>query len=323
MIKRCALVVTYNRPKLLVRCLDALVNQSLKLDAIIIIDNGSGIETKIKLKETNYIDKNVNDYNDKYESEIDSIRNNINIHYLSFKYNKGPGFAFYRGVQLFESLNYNWLWMMDDDGFPDKGCLFNLDIHSKKADFLNPVVLDEKKTDKLAFGLYDKKKLVEIKTKDDAIKSAENGLIHGVANPFNGTYVSRRLVNEIGFPQHEMYGWGVEVEYENRAKKSGFNVVTVAEAYHFHPESRVRQVSILNGKYRLNLQTNSFKNYIDIRNRNYIWYRYYGLSMNIKYFMAYFYYFVSKNKFRSIVLYIEAAIDGVCAKWNKEKRFDG
>ncbi|WP_415837504.1 glycosyltransferase, partial [Parendozoicomonas haliclonae] len=48
MIKRCALVVTYNRPKLLVRCLDALVNQSLKLDAIIIIDNGSGIETKIK-----------------------------------------------------------------------------------------------------------------------------------------------------------------------------------------------------------------------------------------------------------------------------------
>ena len=51
----CAVVVTYNRSKLLLECLNALKNQSLLLDAIFIIDNASNDNTPEILMKNKYI----------------------------------------------------------------------------------------------------------------------------------------------------------------------------------------------------------------------------------------------------------------------------
>ena len=42
----CSVVVTYNRKNLLVKCIDALINQELKPDAIYIVDNNSTDQTQ-------------------------------------------------------------------------------------------------------------------------------------------------------------------------------------------------------------------------------------------------------------------------------------
>ena len=44
-------VVTYNRKEILVECLEAIINQSYKVDKIIIIDNNSQDGTELYLKE--------------------------------------------------------------------------------------------------------------------------------------------------------------------------------------------------------------------------------------------------------------------------------
>lgn len=317
----CALVVTYNRPKLLVRCIDGLMNQTSMPNSIIIIDNGSGKETYELLLANGYVNPDCIQFNSEGVYHQKLKRNQVNIYYFKLVENKGPGYAFYFGVKSFLKMNYKWLWMMDDDGVPEHECLRHLENHKKNADFLNPVVLDEDDPEQLAFGLYSKKYKQPIKSKSDAIRYAENGLIHDSANPFNGTFLSRKLIISIGLPLYQMYGWGVEVEYKKRAAKFGFKVATVTEAYHFHPASRVEQVSILNGRYKLNQQSNKFKNYIDVRNNNYIWYRYNGLEKNLKFFLAYSFFFLTQLKPLEWFHYLRASFDGIFAIWGKEKRF--
>ena len=53
----CAVVVTYNRKQLLLKCLDSLINQKLKPDAIYIVDNNSTDNTESDLKDAGYITK--------------------------------------------------------------------------------------------------------------------------------------------------------------------------------------------------------------------------------------------------------------------------
>lgn len=321
MKNNCALVVTYNRPTLLIRCISSLINQKLKPNSIILVDNGSDNDTYDALVAKGYLKSDSIKYDSKGVYFQKSIVSQIDINYYKFIENKGPGYAFYFGVRTFQSMNYKWLWMMDDDGFPDYDCLYHLENKKTNADFLNPVVLDELNSEQLAFGIYSRRYNVLIKTKLDAVQYAENGFIHGAANPFNGTYISRNLVSSIGFPLYQMYGWGVEVEYERRAEKFGFKVVTVSEAYHFHPVSRVEHVSILHGLFKLNRQSNKFKNYIDIRNSNYIWYRYYGVRTNIKFFLAYSYFYLKNFMFLEWVNYLGASLDGIFSIWGKEKRY--
>jgi rhamnopyranosyl-N-acetylglucosaminyl-diphospho-decaprenol beta-1,3/1,4-galactofuranosyltransferase len=321
MNRYCALVVTYNRPNLLLRCLNELIAQSLKLNAIIIVDNGSTSETMERLADNDYIDLNSTTESNDGTTITNYFKNDVTVHYRKLESNKGPGYAFYCGVKLFFEMNYDWLWMMDDDGYPDRECLKHLEKHKTTGAFLNSLVIDEENKGKLAFGLFGKRHNSLILTKEDANKLSDNGLIIGAANPFNGTFVSRNLVNSIGFPLYQMYGWGVEVEYEKRALKNEFLVATIVEAFHFHPKGRVEQVSILNGRYKLNLQSNKFKNYIDLRNSSYIWSRYGGRMSVVKLFVAYTYFFVTRMKFLGYLNFLIAFCHGIIGHWGYEKKY--
>lgn len=317
----CALVVTYNRPKLLLRCLGELIAQSLKLNAIIIVDNGSTAETMEGLAENDYIDLKTITKRGNGAAIINYFKNDVAIHYCKLESNRGPGYAFYYGVKLFFEMNFEWLWMMDDDGYPDRNCLRYLDEHKSTDAFLNALVIDEEIKEKLAFGLFAKRRNSIILTKEDAEKYSDDGVIIGAANPFNGTLVSRNLVNSIGFPHYQMYGWGVEVEYEKRASKNGFLVATIVNALHFHPKGRVEQVSILNGRYKINLQSNELKNYIDIRNNSYLWLKYGGKISVLKLFTAYTYFFVTRMEILGYLKFLKAFCHGILGHWGYENKY--
>ena len=321
MNRYCALVVTYNRPKLLLRCLNELVGQSLKLNAIVVVDNGSSVETMERLAENGYMD--VSSTTESGDDTIisDYLKNDVTIHYRKLKSNKGPGYAFHYGVKLFFEMNYDWLWMMDDDGYPDRECLKHLDKYKATGEFLNSLVIDEENKGRLAFGLCVKGGGSLILTRQDACKVSDNGLIFGSVNPFNGTFVSRSLVNSIGFPLCQMYGWGVEVEYEKRALKNGFSVATIVESMHFHPKCRVEQVSFLNGRYKLSLQSNRSNNYIYLRNYSYILWRYGGRVAMLKFFVLYTCFFVTRMKIPGYLSFLIAFFHGIIGRWGYENKY--
>src|SRR5258708_7835900 len=95
--KVIAVVVTYNRILLLKRCLDALLAQSTRPAGIIVIDNASSDGTAQTIART-YTDK---------------------VTLIQLSRNTGGAGGFYIGCQAAISNGADWIWLMDDDGYPD------------------------------------------------------------------------------------------------------------------------------------------------------------------------------------------------------------
>ena len=231
-IRVAAIVVTYNRKDLLTRCLNAIQMQSFKPYYVLIIDNASTDGTDTKLTELGL--KNKDCY-----SVSDVIVNGITFVYRKLPVNVGGAGGFYEGMKIaYEKLDVNQFWVMDDDGEPDKECLMQLIKHSSKFNYLSPIVVSDIDKGKLAFP-FD----ININV-DDIKKSSKDDLIYGLAYPFNGVLYSRRLVSDVGFPNKDFFIWGDEINYQLRAKKKGYEPVTVVKAIHSHPLRKASLVCI-------------------------------------------------------------------------------
>src|SRR5699024_1340224 len=102
-----ALIVTYNRKELLKECLEALFNQSYKLETIIIVDNNSTDGTEKLFEEKQYLLKN-------------------NIQYYRMSENLGGAGGFHEGFRIASNDDLDWLWIMDDDTIPHSNTLSSL-----------------------------------------------------------------------------------------------------------------------------------------------------------------------------------------------------
>lgn len=125
----CAIVVTYNRQKLLAVELSALLHQSHSLGAIYIVDNDSTDNTVNYLLEKHFIQKlpKQSSEDKEYISEIkDSNNNTIQVYYLRKHQNDGGSGGFGVGMEMAYAKNYDYYWLMDDDVEPDDHCLEEL-----------------------------------------------------------------------------------------------------------------------------------------------------------------------------------------------------
>jgi len=221
-----AVVVTYNRKELLIECLEALRNQTHKPDAIFIIDNNSNDTTPELLLEKNYMsklpEKDVNE-NQLIQNHIFSLNTpneKIEINYVRKFENDGGAGGFYEGMKRAYEAGYDWLWLMDDDGIPDKNCLRNLFKYAKQEtiDYIAPNLLDNKRVSHFT-KFFD---------------HTNNNILNYYGGPFNGILISRYLVKKVGLPIKKFFIWGDEIEYRNRIVEKGFITITVKDAIHFH-----------------------------------------------------------------------------------------
>ena len=101
-----AVVVTYNRLNLLKECIDAIRNQTRKVDEIIVINNSSTDGTLAWLEEQNDLT-------------------------VITQENLGGAGGFYTGIKTAYEKGYDWIWCMDDDAEPQKDALENISLFSK------------------------------------------------------------------------------------------------------------------------------------------------------------------------------------------------
>jgi rhamnopyranosyl-N-acetylglucosaminyl-diphospho-decaprenol beta-1,3/1,4-galactofuranosyltransferase len=282
-----AVVVTYNRKELLKECLDALLNQTYPLDSIILVDNASTDGTEEFLKEHGYL-------------------KNSKIDYVRLSENTGGAGGFYEGMKRGYEKGYDWLWLMDDDGYAPKNCLEIILQDAKKNNLkaINPLVVDKEDNTKLSFGLAGNM----MKT-DETIKKADNnGLIYGKANPFNGTFLHKDIIVKCGFVKKEMFIWGDETEYFLRIKKNGFEYATTCNIKYFHPESKTVIQSALFGLLNILIKPEKLEmNYY--RNIGYI-NRQYEKNLNIKFLIKYFIFFTLKGQLSKFVELLRYFFDG-------------
>ena len=211
-------MVTYNRKVELVKNIRAIFSQTKLVDRYYIIDNHGNDGTEETLKKEGFLD-------------------NPLVEYIYLPENIGGAGGFYTGLKIAFEARYDLICLMDDDGRPADNYMMERLVTAAESFIVdnnrilfNPLVLGPD-GERLSFGLKGK-----IKTRTMAKQFVnERGIIVGTINPFNGTLVSRELIEGIGFPNKDFFIKGDEQDYYYRALKSGAYVATVFGSNYYHP----------------------------------------------------------------------------------------
>lgn len=253
----CAVVVTYNRKKLLEECLKALLEQSHPLDAIYVIDNAS-------TDGTGGVISAVLESNKGSRTDIFYIRMNENI---------GGAGGFYEGIKTAYEKRYDWVWLLDDDIKADPDCLNEL---LETSDMIKikekgvPAALacarffldgsqanDEAKEINLTnpFRSFHQRKVDRIDLSKEYFEM--------LGSTFEGLLVKGEAVDAFGFPDQRFFIFGDDTDYCLRLQKFG-KIYCVPKAKII----RLKPAGISNAK------DSQFKKYYSIRNLVYLDLRY-------------------------------------------------
>lgn len=102
-----AVVVTYNRKKLLIECLRALAAQTHRLEGVLVVDNASTDGTLELLREQ-------------------GLDEGLPVDYLRLERNGGGAEGFHYGLAMALATQAEWIWLMDDDCEPPPTSLAEL-----------------------------------------------------------------------------------------------------------------------------------------------------------------------------------------------------
>ncbi|MDO8774501.1 MAG: glycosyltransferase [Burkholderiaceae bacterium] len=221
-MKTLAVIVTHNRRALLGRCVDHLLSQSCPPDAILVINNASTDGTVEMLEQRN-------------------------VPFVTQE-NVGSAGGWHRGIQHAIDQNFDAVWLMDDDGFPDAAALAQLQAalvpgvacassvvlrEDQPTHFVFPFPVLDGAGLPLIFGRSRKLgKLAELRA------VAPSGT-YPFAHFFNGALVSVAAARQVGNVNRDFFIFGDEVDYFFRLRKVG-QVISVLNAVHFHPDVSLR-----------------------------------------------------------------------------------
>lgn len=292
-----AIIVTFNRKELLLRCLNEVANQTIKPEKILIVDNASKDGTVDFLKSKGWLSRS--------DTELLALRENI-----------GGAGGFEAGMRHALLQNQSWLWLMDDDGFPEKDCLEKLlyTASVENSEAISPIQADINNHSLPAFPIraQDGKLIKELPFE----QKNKNNYIPMEANLFNGVLISSVIVNKIGFPRPELFIRGDEVEYTERMKKNKIKFGTAINCYFYHPSDRNERYKILFGLLNARDAKNDFKNYYLFRNKAFFFKEKKQLWLVPLDSIRYAYYFLIHKKFdiHGFLLWIKATRDGLNGK---------
>ena len=300
--KIATVIVTFNRKELLIKCLNAVLLQSFKPHTVYIIDNASTDGTLDCVRDQGY---------------FNTIIDGVYFTYNCLDENIGGAGGFYTGIkQAYESIeHFDGVWVMDDDGIPDKYQLENLCKYLTKYHYIAPLVLSTEDPNEPAFFSPERLSLFP----QDIV-----GNYIGASNPFNGILYSRELIKTIGYPKKEMFIWGDEINYDLRAVRAGYIPILIKEAKHLHPKDR--QIKFKTWANRsVTVPREDWKLYCLVRNRIYntkIGYNFYSLFKRlIAEILDYTFYFIQNKSIKRLKVIFVAINDGIRNDFSYPRKF--
>jgi rhamnopyranosyl-N-acetylglucosaminyl-diphospho-decaprenol beta-1,3/1,4-galactofuranosyltransferase len=206
-IKVAAVIVAFDRDDFLKRSLDYTFNQTRKCDLIIVVDNANLASTR-------------------------KIVEDIGATYISGALENGSAGGFALGMKQALDNGFDYIWTLDDDGYPDGQCLqYLLEFtRSHNLDVSSPLSLSQEDSSQTANPyLFGVRKV----TKVSAIQKKEIWL--GKVQFYNGMLMSKKMLKIIGLPKKELFLRGDEMDLYYRAKKTGLKMGLVTRALFHHP----------------------------------------------------------------------------------------
>ncbi|WP_324682448.1 glycosyltransferase family 2 protein [Bibersteinia trehalosi] len=301
----CAVVVTYNRKALLSRCIAALNSQTVEPDHIVVVNNASTDGTIDFLAEKGWLEHE-------------------KLTLLTLETNQGGAGGFYEGIKYAYEHNFEYIWLMDDDGLPDIDCLENLLPYATENSYIGPLVLNINKPNELTFTLRLPKSKTVLSDIQDIHKAQFKDIIPDIVMPFNGILFSRRLVSNIGFPRKEFFIWGDDIEYTWRARKAGYDIATITEAKFYHPKEATLGTPMFFNLLKFNDTESKLKLYCMCRNniRNLLDYK--GILISILFCIKIvWFYCITRPNMNKLKIGLKGIFSGLCQRFSGHQKFIG
>lgn len=252
MMSVTAVVVTYNRRTLLEKVIHALLSQTMVIERIIIVNNGSTDGT-----------------GDWLSAEFGEDSRFV----LVTQENVGGSGGFHRGIKEAMAHDTDWIWCMDDDVFPASSCLETLLAYAKRIEGAGIVCphrlmsgktfTGEARTLNLSNPFRD---MHNDMLSPDMVESSEWVEIEGMA--FEGPLIRREVVERIGLPNKDLFILYDDTDYSYRAVLAGYKVAVVRDALMEKHDFQSKS------SYREEKMKNKWKLAYHIRNTAYFGHRY-------------------------------------------------
>ena len=209
----CAVLVTYNRLNCLKKVIDGLNNQSYKLSGIFIFDNQSTDNTDTYLLRNKF---------KKIESETEKIQDGN--YFFRNKENIGGAGGFSKAIDLINKLSdYDYIWIMDDDVYPEKDCLEKLmkQLIKQNSQAVIPNRTDQNYEDNACIGIdfSDFRKFWTWWRKKYASKPLKKETYVVKDMSFEGPLLDKRLINKVGIPNPGFFLEYDDSDYAQRISK--------------------------------------------------------------------------------------------------------
>ena len=240
--KVAAVVVTFNRDDLLRRCLEQVSFQSYPLSHIIVVDNANSFATSKIVEEFNFI-------------------------YVEGSPALGGAGGYEVGMKTALALEPNYVWLLDDDGYPDQNCL-EIQIRASVENRLSvtsPLCVDALDGSQTSNPYILKFKKV---TRADRVSSVL--IRRGAIQLFNGVLIDKFSIEKIGFPNRDLFIRGDELDYFYRIKRGRISNALITRARYFHPSSSSEYPNSRTSLLGVIVPTDEKKRYYQFRNQGYL-----------------------------------------------------
>lgn len=220
------IVVTYNRKRLLVRCLEALMNQTIKPHRVYVVDNASIDGT----------DKIMQDFMNRYCDVFDYIRLNTNT---------GGSGGFAEGFKRALSVSdWDWIMVMDDDAAPEPSYTEKLLKHFESNPSVKCFIGTEYvgNTDRIAFGgrcIIDKERTMRTSIVPKSYYDKEVFFVDTAT--FVGLMMHRDVITKTGCPDSSFFIYYDDTDYCFRMREYT-RILHITDARIVHRENYEKDV---------------------------------------------------------------------------------
>ena len=273
----CALIVTYNRSKYLQKALEGILNQQQEISGILIYNNNATDNTEELLMKFGYVDSKGDKIKENYLYSTE--KDGKHFYYYHNDENLGGAGGFANGIRLISELDYDYVWIMDDDVYPEPNCLSEI---MKQMSVQNVQVGIPNRTDEnfddraiIGFDFDDYHKFWTEMRKTVTYGPFDEEAIKVVDMPFEGPVVEMALLRKVCIPDS---GFFIEYDDSDFAQRlQQYSDIIFATKAQLHRQLAVK----VDPSEVKKVEPYNWRNYYKIRN-NIIFDKRYGKNWKVR-----------------------------------------
>lgn len=200
-------IVTYNRKEYLIKALESYEKQTFKPKYILVVNNNSTDGTYETLN--------------KWEEKIDNIERIV----INLKENLGGSGGFHVGLTKCLDLKADWIWIADDDAYPQLEALNSIKNFSLKNDLNNVSALCAAVINEGEYDLLHRKKFVKsfFNIEQVPINKEEYSKEYFQVDLFSyvGAIINKKYLESCGVTEKEYFIYYDDTEHSYRLSQKG------------------------------------------------------------------------------------------------------